>query len=227
MANILCIDTSTSTTLVVLNHGKSVSFKSVLLTPHSQVILLLIDELLKERALELDSLDAIAYTKGPGSFTGLRLACAITQGLAAAVKKPVVGISSLAFIAYSALKNLSAKRCWVCLKGGYTGIYLACYSLDEQWKVHEQYIDLSESKIDNEKIDINEHDVYVGDGWLLLQEKHLSTTMLNYQSIQLVPSVLVRLAEQAFLQHQWLKPKDVQPHYLNQPKFKKQVNDHG
>ncbi|TSA21315.1 MAG: tRNA (adenosine(37)-N6)-threonylcarbamoyltransferase complex dimerization subunit type 1 TsaB [Betaproteobacteria bacterium] len=62
---------------------------------HSELLLPMAQHLLAEAGLRYVDLDAIAYGAGPGSFTGLRIACGVTQGLALAVGCPVIGVGSL------------------------------------------------------------------------------------------------------------------------------------
>ena len=66
---------------------------------HSQVILPLLQTLLADAQIRLSQLDGIAFGAGPGSFTGLRIACGIAQGLAFGANLPVVGISNLVALA--------------------------------------------------------------------------------------------------------------------------------
>ena len=73
---------------------------------HSQQLLTMIDDVLAEASLELTDCDAIAFSAGPGSFTGLRVACAVAQGLAFGAGLPVAAIGTLDAIAHSVLGAL-------------------------------------------------------------------------------------------------------------------------
>lgn len=70
--------------------------------PHSETLLPLVRELLAGHGLTVADLDAIAFGCGPGAFTGLRVACAVAQGLAVAHATPVVPITSLETLAATA-----------------------------------------------------------------------------------------------------------------------------
>ncbi len=67
---------------------------------HSQTLLPMIDELKKILDLDLSTLDAVAISKGPGSFTGLRIGSATAKGIALALEKPIIEISSLEAMAF-------------------------------------------------------------------------------------------------------------------------------
>jgi tRNA threonylcarbamoyladenosine biosynthesis protein TsaB len=93
---------------------------------HSSLLLPMIDALLREQGVALRELDAIAYGTGPGSFTGLRIACAVTQGLAFGAGLPVVGVSTLESIAEQA----GAEQVLTLLDARMAEVYWAAYRRD-------------------------------------------------------------------------------------------------
>ena len=91
--------------------------------PHSSWVLPEVRRLLADGGLTLRELDAIAYGAGPGGFTGLRLACGITQGLAFGAGLPVIGIGSLEALAFASGRS----RCYVALDARMNEVYFAAY----------------------------------------------------------------------------------------------------
>lgn len=90
---------------------------------HGEIILGEIDALLARAGIALGDLQGIAYGAGPGSFTGLRIACGIVQGLAAARHLPVLGVGTLAAIAEAAGDD----RVIACLDARMGEVYHAAY----------------------------------------------------------------------------------------------------
>ena len=88
--------------VAVLNEEKLLCLKSFdHKKTHSETLMPMIDEVLKSVDLTAHDLDLIAVSKGPGSFTGLRIAAASAKGLSQAAKIPVIGVSGLAVLAYA------------------------------------------------------------------------------------------------------------------------------
>lgn len=96
MATILAIETSSEMASCALLRGERVYFReSSGVRTHSQAVLPMIQELLAEAGIVLRDCDAIAYGAGPGSFTGVRTACGIAQGLGFGAGLPLLPIVTL------------------------------------------------------------------------------------------------------------------------------------
>ena len=125
---LLALDTSTDHCSVALWLDGAVHADAVLAGQrHSELLLPMIDRLLAAAAITLRDLDAIAYGEGPGSFTGLRIACGVTQGLAFGAGIPVVGIGTLAALAQASGGTHAA----CCLDARMKEVYYAAYRRHE------------------------------------------------------------------------------------------------
>ncbi|MFG6467727.1 tRNA (adenosine(37)-N6)-threonylcarbamoyltransferase complex dimerization subunit type 1 TsaB [Roseateles sp. BYS87W] len=92
--------------------------------------------LVAKAGLRLADLDAIAYGQGPGAFTGLRTACAVAQGLAFGLDKPVLAVDSLMLVAQDAHRQGAGDDLWVAMDARIGEIYAAHYRLTPQgWTV--------------------------------------------------------------------------------------------
>lgn len=99
---LLAFDTSTERLSVAVQHGSRQWLREGAGGPQaSSTLIATVLELLAEAELPLTSLDALAFGRGPGSFTGLRTACSVAQGLAFGARLPVLAIDSLLAVAES------------------------------------------------------------------------------------------------------------------------------
>ncbi len=132
MSNILAIDSSHAFCSVALNcDGRIDSLNSAEPRQHAQELLPMIEELLARNHLAIPELDAIAVVSGPGSFTGLRIGAGVAQGLALGAQLPVLGVSSLAIMAYKAAIVLHETAILVTMKARDGELYSALYNVQQ------------------------------------------------------------------------------------------------
>ncbi len=96
----------------------------------TELILLMVDELLAESGLALTQFTAVAYSCGPGAFTGVRIAAAVAQGLAFGADLPVVPVSSLQTLAQAAYRQHGARAVLAAFDARMQEIYAGAYALD-------------------------------------------------------------------------------------------------
>jgi tRNA threonylcarbamoyladenosine biosynthesis protein TsaB len=103
---IIAIETSTEFCSVALWQDGVVTEKSENVgQKHSEILMAMLDAVLTEAGVALAQLDGIAFGAGPGSFTGVRIACGVTQGLALGANLPVIGICTLQALAQGSGKD--------------------------------------------------------------------------------------------------------------------------
>lgn len=134
MTELLAIETSSEACSVALHgeHGVKTFFEHAPMG-HADLLLPAIKSLLDESGLRLESLDAIAFGRGPGSFTSLRIGIGVVQGLAWGAGLPVVPISSLAAVAQDAADGSGSEFSAVCVAtdARMQEVYTANYNLGE------------------------------------------------------------------------------------------------
>jgi tRNA threonylcarbamoyladenosine biosynthesis protein TsaB len=97
---VIAVETSTEYCSVALWQDGSVLDRCELVgQKHSEVLIPMLDALLAEAGTKLRDMDGIAFGKGPGSFTGVRIACGVAQGLALGANLPVLGVCTLEALA--------------------------------------------------------------------------------------------------------------------------------
>jgi tRNA threonylcarbamoyladenosine biosynthesis protein TsaB len=116
MTNLLAVETSAEACSVCLDYDGEISgFFEVAPMRHAELLLPAIQSLLDQAGLPLADLDAIAFGRGPGSFTSLRIGIGVIQGLAWGAGLPVVPVSSLAAVAQEAIELSQGSAHSVCV----------------------------------------------------------------------------------------------------------------
>jgi len=128
MSTLLALDTATEACSVALLHdGKVTSHYEVIPRLHAQKLLPMIKELLAQAGVELSAVEAIAFGRGPGAFTGVRIAIGVVQGLAFALERPVLPISNLAVLAQRAYREHGATQVASAIDARMDEVYWGCY----------------------------------------------------------------------------------------------------
>jgi tRNA threonylcarbamoyladenosine biosynthesis protein TsaB len=127
---ILALDTATENcSAALLIDGQLAVRERLAERGHAAAILAMIDEVLAQGSATLAGVDAIAFGRGPGSFTGVRLAASVTQGLAYGAGVPVVPVSDLRALACRAFEaQAGAQHVLVCNDARMREVYWACFS---------------------------------------------------------------------------------------------------
>ena len=125
---ILAIDAATEACSAALLRDSEVEERyEVIGRGHADRLLPMADELLREAGLAARDLDAIAFGRGPGGFTGLRIAAGIAQGLAAGSERPILPVSNLAAVAALAARVSQQTQVLVCMDARMGQVYWAAF----------------------------------------------------------------------------------------------------
>lgn len=127
-SKILAVDTATENCSVALKVGNDIIARCEMAPrEHTTKILPMVDSVLAEAGLKLNQLDALAFGRGPGSFTGVRIGIGIAQGLAFGADLPMVGVSTLAAMAEQARRKQQATHVLSTIDARMNEIYAGGY----------------------------------------------------------------------------------------------------
>lgn len=141
MPIILAIETSSELASCALARGSGpstdvhvTSRESSGVRAHSQSVLPMVQELLREAGISLSDCDAIAFGAGPGSFTGVRTACGVAQGLAFGARLPVLPLVTLEAMAEACRARTGATEVLAVLDARMNEVYWAQYRWAGEWE---------------------------------------------------------------------------------------------
>lgn len=130
---------------------------------HSQTLLPMLDEIVKMTEMDLNTIDAIAISGGPGSFTGLRIGSATAKGLGLALQKPLIHVPTIEGLAY----NLYGSDALICpiMDARRNQVYTGIYRFENE-KLHivEKQMAIDVGKLVEKLNQLDEKVVFLGDG---------------------------------------------------------------
>lgn len=212
--NILAIDTSNEICSVSLRYnGEIYSLDKLANQAHTQMILGQIEQLLKQANISLTDLDLIAYAKGPGSFTGIRIAASVAKSLAFALDLPIIGVSTLSVLAWQGRELYQKDKIIVALDARMQEVYATAsdFSLfsEKPFSRDNAHIVLTERVIapellatqllaldENNQIDLSSY-LCIGSGFINYAEKFdkiaIKSQILSENSLPLSRYILTLL----------------------------------
>lgn len=174
---ILGLDTSSNACSAVLLEGNQQGFSCIErfeIAPrqHTQLILPMVDSVLNEAGYDIKQIDVLAFGRGPGAFTGVRVATGVIQAIAYGADLPVAQISSLAAIAQGSANKKN--KLLVANDARMDEIYFAAYEMSDGFMTlngHERVIkpELLSSTLEP-LIQLNDSWMTIGNGWSVYNE---------------------------------------------------------
>lgn len=212
---LLAIETATEACSAALIHqGVTAERYQVAPRQHAQLIMPMIDELVAEADITLPQLDAIVFSRGPGSFTGVRIGAALVQGLAFAAALPVIPISTLAALAQGA----AGEQVIAAIDARMQEIYWCAYARNEKGLVRPL---IDEQLVAPARFDPPEEGAAwcgVGSGWASYEEllrQPLAKRLIDVDGTALPrASALLLLGEERWHAKAWVPASEALPRYL-------------
>ena len=212
MLTILAIDTSTSlASVALLRNGACKSRESPGVQTHSQVILPMVQALLEEAGIALTQCDAIAFGAGPGSFTGVRTACGIAQGLGYGANLPVVPVITLEAMAEACRDKTGADRVLSVLDAAMGEVYWAEYQYRDGWQlIVPPTLSAPDAVMPQANVQA------CGNGLSAYASAFMEKTFMQHALPEMLPHAIqvAHLGMAAFKQGRALSAKAAQPFYL-------------
>ncbi len=228
---IISIETSTEACSAALHIDNEVIERfEIAPSKHSQLILPMIESLLNEAHITLSQLDVIAFGRGPGSFTGLRIAAGVIQGIALGADLPVAPVSTLATLAQYAYEEKRQVNILAALDARMSEVYWGIFQFDSKGELHrvDQEVVCPPVLITKPNSELATKPWFgVGPGWTTYSPE-LQSTLEGIKvdwEINVFPRAryVATLARQALLRGNVVAPQQAIPVYLRDNIAKKKA----
>lgn len=200
---ILAIDTATEAcSVALLNNGNITAHVELCPREHTQRILPMVRDMLNQQCVSLTALDALAFGRGPGSFTGVRIGIGIAQGLALGAGLPMIGISTLATMAEGAWRKTGATRVLAAIDARMGEVYWGEYqrNANGNWQGEASEAVLTPEAAAARLAELDGEWATVGTGWPAWPEMAAHCALTLRDGNMLLPEAEDMLP---LAQHQW------------------------
>ena len=226
---LLALDTSTEACSVALWHkGEKTHLDELAQRTHTKRILPMVDELLANSGINLKQVNALAFGRGPGSFTGVRVGAGIAQGLAFGADLPVIAVSNLTVMAQAAFELHQAENVAAAIDARMNEVYFSQIKREKvrsEWGEFFQWKPVIEEQVcQPEKVleQLSDLTAYrVGTGWTAYPQ--FKDSGLEGSDI-ILPSAqyMLELALTDYAQNKVISALEIEPVYLrNEVTWKK------
>lgn len=213
MSLILNIETATNVCSVALaRDGKLISLKeSKQDKSHAELLTVFIEDILNTNNLKASSLDAVAVSKGPGSYTGLRIGVSTAKGICFGINKPLIGISTLQAMAYGVCEKHNS---WFCpmIDARRQEVYSAFFDNKNQLK-REVSADIIETNSYKDILDERKV-IFFGNGSEKCKNILKSKNAFFIDNISPSAKNMIELSEKAFNNKKFENTAYFEPFYL-------------
>ena len=212
MTNILALETSSDALSVALScNGEESQFHEVLPKKHSERLLPVVKDLLSKKKMLPKDLDAIAVSRGPGSFTGIRLACSFSQGLMYSSNIKGIGVNSLEVLSKNIHTRFNPKKIVVLIDAQMGNLYKGVFNYEQNILVSSSRTIISAEKVN--LMEYNKETFFVGSGCKLIRQE---IEDLSENIFDEFPNArdLLSISIQKYLDGIFLKPEELLPVYL-------------
>lgn len=233
--NLLALETATESCSVALRCQRADGYDLVVRRLHAprqqtELILPMVDEVLAEAGMTLNQVDALAYSAGPGAFTGVRIGAAVAQGLAFGIDVGIIAVSSLQTLAQGAWRAYGARAAVAAFDARMQEIYIGAFALDADdlmQAVHAEVAGRPEALpagfVQAWQAVVAEDSVAAGSGWQTYAEVLSAQLAVTRHAYDLAPDAedVANLAWARALAGQAQAPEFALPVYLRNDVWKK------
>ncbi len=211
LPTIAAIETSTElASVAVLHQGELFTQQSSGAATHSATVLPMLQRVLHDAGIDLPACEAFAYGCGPGSFTGVRTACGLVQGLAFGAQRKLVPVVTLLAMAEAARVAGAGDEVIAVMDARMGEVYWARYRYDDQWQV------ISEPTLSRAEQVVTATEVAVCGNGVLAYPTAFAAVAGDRRYPDILPhaSSIARLAVGALSRGESVDARDAQPLYL-------------